>query len=60
MPTTVLGQWLLGGLALFWLARAAVQAPFFGLRHPASIALTVAFMVGAALHAFPFMLRPGG
>jgi hypothetical protein len=32
----------------------------FGLRHPASIALTVALMVGAVLHALLFMLRTGG
>jgi hypothetical protein len=56
-PRTPFGQLLLGGLALFWLARAAVQAPYFGLKHPASILLTLIFLLGAFLHALPLFLR---
>jgi hypothetical protein len=54
---TAFGQILLGGLSLFWLARAAVQAPYFGLKHPVSILLTLVFLLGAALHALPLFVR---
>ena len=53
---TLFGRLLLGGLALFWLGRAIVQAPFFGLTHPASILITLIFLFGAVLHALPFFL----
>ena len=36
---TGLGRFLLGGMTAFWVIRAAVQQPYFGWRHPASIAL---------------------
>jgi hypothetical protein len=51
-----MGRILLAGLTFFWLARAIIQAPYFGLRQPASIALTGVFAAGAILHAAPLLL----
>lgn len=53
---TAIGRWLLGGLCLFWLARLLVQKPFFGLRHPTSLVLTVVFLLGFLLHGTAFVL----
>lgn len=53
---TAIGRWLLGGLCLFWLARLLVQKPYFGLRHPISLTLTVIFFVGFLLHGGAFVL----
>jgi hypothetical protein len=50
VASTGLGSALLWGLALFWLARAAVQAPVFGLRKPLSMMLLVIFLFGAGVH----------
>jgi len=50
---TGLGRFLLGGMTAFWVIRAAVQQPYFGLRHPASIALQLVFVLGAGLHVYP-------
>lgn len=47
---TRLGRMLLAGMSLFWLVRAAVQGPYFGLRHPASAGLFVVFVCGCVLH----------
>src|SRR5258706_9237019 len=44
------GRWLLLGMTGFWLLRALVQPPYFGLAHPASAALTTLFLLGSALH----------
>jgi hypothetical protein len=52
---TELGRFLLSGMTLFWIVRAAVQQPYFGLRHPASIALQIVFVLGAGLHAYPLL-----
>ncbi|MGA7710640.1 MAG: hypothetical protein WCA81_01970 [Rhizomicrobium sp.] len=49
---TGLGRFLLGGMTAFWVIRAAVQQPYFGWRHPASIALQLVFIIGAGLHAY--------
>jgi hypothetical protein len=57
---TLFGRCLLGGLCVFWLARAAVQARYFGLRHPASKTLALIFVLGAVLHGLPFVLRGAG
>lgn len=48
-----LGRALLGAIALFWFARAALQVIFFGLREPVSAALFAAFLGGSALYAIP-------
>jgi hypothetical protein len=50
VETTGLGLALLWGLALFWLARAAVQAIVFGLTRPLSVVLFVVFLFGAGVH----------
>lgn len=50
---------LLGSMGLFWLLRAAAQAPFFGLRHPASLVLFSVFLAGAAVHAAAAWVRGG-
>ena len=50
---TGLGRFLLGGMTAFWVIRAAVQQPYFGLRHPTSIALQLVFVLGAGLHVYP-------
>jgi hypothetical protein len=50
VETTGLGFALLWGLALFWLARAAVQPPVFGLKRPLSIVLFLVFLFGAGVH----------
>jgi hypothetical protein len=41
---------LLAGTTLFWIFRAAIQPLYFGLRHRASAAMFVLFLVGVALH----------
>lgn len=41
---------LLAGMTLFWIFRAALQPLYFGLRHRASAAIFVVFLVGVALH----------
>jgi hypothetical protein len=48
---TALGHFWLLAMAIFWLARAFVQPIFFGLRHPASLAIFVVFALGCAIHA---------
>ena len=55
-PASLIGRVLLIGMALFWLARAAVQVPYFGSA-PISLLLIPIALLGAALHALPFVLR---
>jgi hypothetical protein len=50
VATTGLGSALLWGMALFWLARAAVQAPVFGLKKPLSMILLAVFLFGSGVH----------
>ena len=50
LAQTALGHFWLLAMAIFWLARALVQPLFFGLRHPASLALFVVFVLGALIH----------
>lgn len=50
-----IGRALLAAMALFWTLRALLQALFFGLRHPASLAFLLIFLAGAALHAWPLL-----
>jgi hypothetical protein len=47
---TALGHFWLLAMAVFWLVRAFVQPPFFGLKHPASLALFGVFLLGAVIH----------
>lgn len=47
---------LIGGMALFWLFRAALQPPYFGLRHPLSKLMMVLFVAGSLLHATAWWL----
>lgn len=49
---TGLGSAFLIGLSLFWLARAALQPPMFGLGRPLSAVLFGVFLLGSALHGF--------
>jgi hypothetical protein len=51
LARTSLGHFWLIAMAIFWLARALVQPPFFGLRHPASLAIFGVFLLGAVIHA---------
>jgi hypothetical protein len=51
--STRLGRFALGSFALFWALRTVYQPVFFGLKHPLSIGLFAAFIVGTALHAIP-------
>ncbi|WP_143276116.1 hypothetical protein [Brevundimonas diminuta] len=51
-----------GALALagagFWLLRAILQPVLFSARHRLSVVLTIAFLVGAALHAAAVLVHP--
>ena len=51
------GQLLLGGMSVFWLVRAIVQIPYFGLRHPVSASLAILFICGSILHGWALMSR---
>jgi len=57
---TRFGRLVLAGMALFWLIRAVVQIPYFGLRHPVSKALFAAFLCGWVLHGACFLLDARG
>lgn len=59
VASTALGRYLLLAMTAFWLARALVQAPYFGLRHPLSWGLLVVFLLGAALHAAAWRATAG-
>ena len=50
--STPLGRALLVLIALFWLARAAMQVLFFKLRHWGSWVFLLVFLAGAAIYAF--------
>jgi hypothetical protein len=55
LTTSRLGRLALASIALFWALRAIYQPVFFGLKHPLSIGLFVAFLLGTALHALPLL-----
>jgi hypothetical protein len=55
LAQTALGQFWLLAMAIFWLARALVQPVFFGLRHPASLALFGVFVLGAVIHGMAWI-----
>lgn len=50
-----LGRELLGGAALLWLFRAALQPVYFGLASKVSAVFVPVFVLGAGLHALPLM-----
>jgi hypothetical protein len=51
--STSLGKSLLSFMALFWLARSAMQVIFFKLNHWGSIAFLVYFLAGSLLYGIP-------
>jgi hypothetical protein len=53
--TSDMGHALLLFIALFWLARAIEQLVFFSFRHPASIAMTILFLLGCCLYIYPLI-----
>lgn len=55
LATSGLGRFVLGSFALFWALRALYQPVFFGLKHPLSIGLFVAFVLGTAIHLVPLL-----
>jgi hypothetical protein len=55
LTTSRLGRFVLGSFALFWALRAIYQPFFFGLKHPLSIGLFVAFVLGTAIHLLPLL-----
>lgn len=55
LATSRLGRFVLGSFALFWALRAIYQPVFFGLKHPLSIGLFVAFVLGTAIHLLPLL-----
>ena len=57
VSSTGVGAALLWGLSLFWLARAALQPPMFGLKRPLSLLLFLVFLIGSGLHGFAALSR---
>ena len=55
LVTSNIGRALLMFIALFWLARAIEQPVFFSSRRPASIAITILFLVGFGLYIYPLI-----
>lgn len=55
LATTALGRFWLVAMAIFWSARALIQSPFFGLRHPLSLALFGVFVLGAIIHGMAWV-----
>lgn len=56
LAATRLGRFTLAALSLFWALRALYQPMFFGLRHPLSIGLFFAFLLGTAIHMLPLLV----
>jgi hypothetical protein len=48
--STTFGRRIVGGAAAVYLLRAAIQVPYFGLRHWASKLLFAVFLAGFVLH----------
>jgi len=55
LTTSRIGRMALASFAVFWALRAMYQPVFFALRHPVSIGLFVAFLLGTALHLLPLL-----
>lgn len=51
--STSLGKTLLVGISIFWFMRAAEQVFFFGVKHPASLGVFVAFLAGGVIYGLP-------
>lgn len=49
------GRAVLGGMAGLWLARTAMQFVYLPYRHPLIHALTVLFLLGTGLFAWPLL-----
>ena len=56
LVTSSMGRVLLLFIALFWLARAIEQLVFFSFRSPVSILMTILFLLGFCLYAYPLIL----
>jgi hypothetical protein len=56
LTATALGRFWLIAMAVFWLARALIQPPFFGFRQRLSVALFGVFILGAVIHAMAWMM----
>jgi len=59
LAMTALGRFWLAAMTGFWLARALVQPPFFGLRHVLSLTLFAVFIVGAVIHGAAWAISSG-
>jgi hypothetical protein len=55
LGTSSIGRVLLLSIALFWLIRAIEQLVFFSFRRPLSIAMTILFLLGFCLYAYPLI-----
>ena len=55
MIASRIGQKMLLFIALFWLVRAVEQVVFFDFKRPMSIAMTVLFLFGFCLYAYPLV-----
>jgi hypothetical protein len=55
LVTSKMGRALLLFIALFWLIRAIEQLVFFSFRRPLSIAMTILFLLGFCLYAYPLI-----
>lgn len=55
LVTSRIGRMALASFALFWALRAIYQPVFFGLSHPLSIGLFVAFLLGTSMHLLPLL-----
>ncbi|MCX5813756.1 MAG: hypothetical protein NT178_14595 [Proteobacteria bacterium] len=55
LGTSNMGRALLLFIALFWLARVIEQLVFFSFRRPLSIAMTILFLLGFCLYAYPLI-----
>ncbi|MCX5807550.1 MAG: hypothetical protein NT010_16035 [Proteobacteria bacterium] len=55
LGTSSMGRVLLLSIALFWLIRAIEQLVFFSFRRPLSIAMTILFLLGFCLYAYPLI-----
>lgn len=53
MIASGLGRTLLLFISLFWLVRAVEQIVFFDFKNLTSIAMTILFLLGSCLYAYP-------
>ena len=59
LAMTALGRFWLVAMSGFWLARALIQPPFFGLRHVLSLTLFGVFILGAVIHGAVWAIASG-